>query len=84
MSNQQFVLLDRSICAPACLEALMTPLRKEIKGLDDRVGLAVERFIAGEFTSHGVHILGGDYDAGGNHGECDLEKWHVDLWKLGR
>lgn len=72
MSSLQFVLLDRSVCAPACLEALMTPLREEIKGLDDRVGLAVERFIEWEFTSHGVHILGGDYDAGGNHGECDL------------
>jgi hypothetical protein len=72
MSDQQFVLLDRSVCAPACLEALMTPLRAEIKGLDDKVGMAVERFIEAEFTSHGVPIGGGDYDAGGNHGECDL------------
>ena len=72
MSDQQFVLLDRSVCAPACLEALLTPLRVEIKGLDDKIGLAVERFIEAEFALHGVPIGGGDYDAGGNHGECDL------------
>ncbi len=72
MSGNQFVLLDRSVCAPACLEALMTPLRAEIKELDDKVGMAVERFIEAEFASHGVPISGGDYDAGGNHGECDL------------
>jgi hypothetical protein len=72
MSDRQFFLLDRSVCAPACLEALMTALREEIKGLDDRVGMAVERFIKGELTSHGVHTCGGDYEAGGKHGECDL------------
>ena len=72
MSNQQFALLDCSVCAPACLEALLTPLRAEMKGLDDKIGMAVERFIEAEFASHGMPIGGGDYDVGGNHGECDL------------
>ncbi|MDO8774820.1 MAG: hypothetical protein Q7K57_40165 [Burkholderiaceae bacterium] len=72
MSDRQFVLLDRSVCAPACLEALLTPLRAEIERLDDKVGTAIERFIEAEFASHGVPIGGGDYDAGDKHGECDL------------
>lgn len=71
-SGRRFILLDRSVCAPACLEALLTPLRMEIKGLDDKVGLAVERFLEAEFALHGVSIRAGEYDAGGEHGECDL------------
>ncbi|MEB1940257.1 hypothetical protein VDR55_21805, partial [Xanthomonas campestris pv. campestris] len=72
MSDQQFSLLDRSVCAPAFLEAMLTPLRAEIKGLDDKIGVAIERFLEAEFASHGVPTGGGDYDVGGNHGECDL------------
>jgi len=72
LSGRRFVLLDRSVCAPACLEALLTPLRLETNGFDDKVGLAVERFLEAEFASHGVPICGGDYDADGEHGECDL------------
>ncbi len=71
-SGRQFILLDRSVCAPACLEALLTPLRLVMRGLDDKVGLAVERFLEAEFASHGVTLGGGKYDAGGEHGECDL------------
>jgi Holliday junction resolvase-like predicted endonuclease len=71
-SGRRFILLDRSVCAPACLEALLTPLRLETKGLDDKVGLAVERFLKEEFASHGVPTGGGDYDCGNEHGECDL------------
>ncbi len=71
-SGRRFCLLDRSVCAPACLEALLTPLRLELKGVDDKVGLAVERFLEAEFTSHGVRVSVGDYDAGGEHGQCDL------------
>jgi hypothetical protein len=70
--GRRFVLLDRSVCAPACLEALLTPLRLERKGLDDRIGSEVERFLKAQFASHGIPTSGGDYDAGGQHGECDL------------
>lgn len=71
-SGRRFLLLDRSVCAPACLEALLTPLRSETKALDEKIGLAVEEFLKTEFASHGIHISGGDYDTGGKHGECDL------------
>ncbi|GEB43688.1 hypothetical protein GCM10007872_32310 [Gluconobacter sphaericus NBRC 12467] len=71
-SNRRFVLLDRSVCAPACLEALLGCLRPEVKELDKKVGLSIERFLEVEFASHGVLVTGGEYDADGAHGECDL------------
>jgi Holliday junction resolvase-like predicted endonuclease len=71
-SGRRFLLLDRSVCAAACLEALLTPLRLERKGLDDRIGSEVERFLEAEFASHGIPVSGGDYDVDGKHGECDL------------
>ena len=70
--GQSFVLLDRSVCAPACIEALLTALRPVTEGLDDKVGSAIEHFLMAEFVSHGVPTCGGDYDAGDEHGECDL------------
>jgi len=71
-SDRRFILLDRSVCAPACLEALLTSLRPQTKGLDDKVGSAVEHFLKTEFAAHNVPVGGGNYDAGGEHGECDL------------
>ncbi|OCX21920.1 MULTISPECIES: hypothetical protein [Pseudomonas] len=71
-SGRQFILLDRSVCAPACLEALLTQLRADMKDLDEKIGLSIEDFLKSEFTSHGICSKGGDYDSGGKHGECDL------------
>jgi hypothetical protein len=70
--NRRYVLLDRSVCASACIESLLTPMRLEIKGLDDKIGAALEKFLVTEFASHGVKIISGDYDAGDSHGECDV------------
>ena len=70
--GRRFLLLDRSFCAPACLEALLTPLRAEVDELDHNIGSAIERFLQTEFSSHGVTVSGGDYDAGREHGQCDL------------
>lgn len=71
-SSRQFVLLDRSVCAPAFLEALMGCLRSTTKRLDEKIGASIERFLAMEFSSHGVGVTGGDYDIDGVHGECDI------------
>jgi hypothetical protein len=71
-SGRRFILLDRSVCAPACLEALLTSLRLEIKDVDEKVGLTVERFLEEEFVSHGVPVISGDYDSEGRHGQCDM------------
>lgn len=71
-SGRRFVLLDRSVCAPACLEALLTPLRQENNDLDEKVGISVENFLKTEFISRGIPTCSGDYDADGEHGQCDL------------
>ena len=47
-------------------------MRAEVDELDHKVGPAIGRFLETEFASHGVPINGGDYDAGREHGECDL------------
>ncbi|HEX7325865.1 MAG TPA: hypothetical protein VF292_11010 [Rhodanobacteraceae bacterium] len=66
------VVLDRSICAPACLEALLSALRVQVTRFDERIGPAIESFLAGEFSSHGIPTYRGDYSSGDEHGECDL------------
>lgn len=70
--GNRYVMIDRSVCAPAFLEALLAAYRFERKGLDDDVGRAVERFVEGEFAAHGVPTRAGDYDHDKEHGECDL------------
>jgi len=77
-SGRRYILLDRSVCAPACVEALLTQLRAEIKDLDERIGSSIENFLKSEFASHGICAKGGDYDSGGKHGECDLALETVD------
>lgn len=71
-SGRHFLLVDRSVCAAACFEALLTALRQIDKSLDDKVGLQAERFLEGELVSRGIPVHGGDYDVGTKHGECDL------------
>lgn len=72
ISAKEFVLLDRSVCAPACLEAMLTSLRRENKELDDKIGGAMEHFIKQELISRGVTISSGEYNIDGVHGECDV------------
>jgi Holliday junction resolvase-like predicted endonuclease len=72
MSGRRYLLIDRSVCAPAFLEALLSALREEDKKLDDKVGTAVERFLEAEFAARNVTTRSGDYDHGKHHGECDL------------
>jgi len=72
-SGKSVFLLDRSACAPACLEALLTPLRRAHSNFDDRqVGPAIERFLRSEFESHDIPTLTGCYCVDGQDGECDL------------
>lgn len=73
LSGRRHVLIDRSVCAPACLEALLTALRPMDKQLDNHVGLAVERFLAREFQARGVSVASGEYrHLNKENGECDL------------
>lgn len=72
LGGRRFVLLDRSLCAPAFLEAAFTPLRAIIKGFDDKVGRSIERFLAAEFSARNIDSLTGEYDVPEGHGEVDL------------
>ncbi|WP_205520821.1 hypothetical protein [Propylenella binzhouense] len=67
-----YCLIDRSVCAPAFIEALLAALRPQREGLDNAVGLAMERFVEREFVAHGVPTLSGDYDHDTKHGQCDV------------
>lgn len=71
-SGRRFLVVDRSVCAAACLEALLKVLRKIDKSLDDKVGLQAERFLEGELVGKGIPVQSGDYDVSAKHGECDL------------
>jgi hypothetical protein len=70
--TRRFVLVDRAVAGPACLEALLTPLRLEQKGLDGGVGGSLERFLEAQLLAHGVPIRSGDYNRNKEHSECDL------------
>jgi hypothetical protein len=71
--GKNLYLLDRSACAGAFLEALLTPLRAAHKNFEDaQVGPAIERFLRAEFAAHGIPTLTGSYTVDGRSGECDL------------
>lgn len=67
----QYVLMDRSWCAPAFYEAVADAVRKRTRDSDSRVGLALERLVKAELEAHGVHVMSGTYSIGGQDGECD-------------
>ncbi|WCM90505.1 hypothetical protein [Acidovorax sp. NCPPB 3576] len=71
MPGARFVLADRSVCAPAFLEALLAQLRLVDRGSDDKVGLQAEAFLREELRIRNVPVHGGDYDFAQEHGECD-------------
>lgn len=74
--GKHYCLIDRAVCAPACIEAALSALRPEHRGLDDDIGKALERFVSSELKTHGVTTMSGEYEHhNGNsreHGECDL------------
>jgi hypothetical protein len=71
--DKEVFLLDRSACAGAFLEALLTPLRAAHKNFDDRqVGPAIEHFVRREFDAHQIPTLTGCYSVDSRAGECDL------------
>ncbi|MCP9760076.1 hypothetical protein EGI20_12245 [Aquitalea sp. S1-19] len=76
IANGRFLMIDRSVCAAACIEALLAPLRLHVKGLDDKAGKQAERFLEAEFSAHGVTPHHGEYkmiDSANNAAsDCDL------------
>jgi hypothetical protein len=72
VDRKSFWLLDRSMCAPACLEALLSILRAYSKTFDDRLGIPIEDFLRAEFHAHQVPTLSGKYVVDDEDGECDI------------
>ena len=70
--NNQYLIVDRSVCGWGYVESLLTALRPHHKQFDDKVGLAIESFLREELHSHGVPTVTGDYDVSGEHGQCDI------------
>ena len=70
---RRYLLFDRSLCAPNCLEALFTPLRASIKNFDEvQVGPAIERFLRSRLERVGITPRSGTYAIGRKVRECDL------------
>lgn len=71
--GKSYFLVDRAMCAQACLEALFVPLRRDVKKFDDeQIGPATERFLRAEFLRRGIPTLTGNYCSSNEEGECDL------------
>jgi len=70
--HNSYWLLDRSVCALPCLEALMTVARPSTKDFDRKLGLAIESFLRETLLDHKIATLTGKYKSGGEEGECDL------------
>ena len=70
--HKTYWLLDRSTCAPACLEALFTVLRKSHKDFDGRRGTPIEAFLREQLAAQAVPTLSGKYVVDGEDGECDI------------
>lgn len=70
--GKKVALVDRSLCAPAFLEALLTQLRGQDKSADLKLGPEIERFLRVQFESHGIPTLTGDYQTPDGQGQCDV------------
>ena len=70
--HKTYWLLDRSTCAPACLEALFTVLRKSHKDFDGRLGTPIEAFLREQLAAQAIPSLSGTYIVDGEDGQCDI------------
>lgn len=72
LGNDNYCIIDRSVCAPAIIEAIFTPLRTLYTGFDDRLGAEIEKFLCAELKKNGVAFSQGKYVSNGEDGECDI------------
>jgi len=70
--RKSYWMLDRSLCALPCLEAVLGVLRTSHKDFDDRLGTPIETFVREQFAAHNVPTLTGNYRVDGEEGECDI------------
>lgn len=71
LDDEQLVMADRAICAPAFYEAIATVLRPYDAQTQNRIGIAAERFLLNEMRQRGVSVSYGTYKSSEGEGECD-------------
>jgi len=70
-----YLLLDRSMCAPAFLEALINAMKPSFASprlYSAKLGLGVEQCLKKKFASKGIETPSGKYHVYGEDGDCDL------------
>ncbi|MDP8314209.1 MAG: hypothetical protein RAP70_03940 [Candidatus Celaenobacter antarcticus] len=73
ITSTEFLLLDKSWCAPAFYEALAFYLRiKKVKKIEENIGLSIESFLYNKFQKAGIIFTEGDYQVDGENGESDM------------
>jgi Holliday junction resolvase-like predicted endonuclease len=72
VDRKTYWLIDRSVCAGSCLEALMAVLRASEKDFDGRLGSPIEAFLREELLAHGIPSFTGTYVIDNEDGECDI------------
>lgn len=72
VDRKTYWLMDRSMCAGGCLEALLAVLRTSDRDFDGRLGTPIEAFLQDELLAHGIPSLTGTYVIHGEDGECDI------------
>ena len=68
----KFLMINRSWCAPNYFEAVASQVRPLIPEFDSTIGTQLERYLVLTFQAHGIQVLGGGYNIGKEHGECDM------------
>lgn len=67
------LVIDRTLAAPAFVEAVLNAFRPDIPEFQSKViGPGLETFVADELSAHGVATVCGNYEPGSSDGECDL------------
>jgi hypothetical protein len=72
-SGQNYCFLDASWCGGFFYEAIANVLRSIIgSAVDEKIGLAAEKFLKSELTRRGVKYISGKYNHLEQSGECDF------------
>jgi hypothetical protein len=71
-SDQSYILMDRSACSGAFLEAIFSQMRKKDDHFDRDLGKPIERLVKGILLQHNIPSRSGNYKIGSEEGECDI------------
>lgn len=70
--GDRFVLIDKYLCVVNAFDAIMKPIRKEIKNVDDEIGFDIEDFLREELRKKNFEFLYGKFYHKNIDGEVDI------------